>query len=165
MKGCRKLLIAVNGSLETLERGLALADDERTWITVLKVIPPFEGDLHLTGVKHIEDVLDGGAGRVVAEARRRADRERQPIRTRIETGEVHRKIVEVAREERCDLIVLGARKRRGVLARLLGDRVIEKVIEAAPCPVFVVSDRRADAPGAARSRAWPASCLVARTTP
>jgi nucleotide-binding universal stress UspA family protein len=139
MKGCRKLLIAVNGSLEALERGIQLADDEKTWITVLKVIPPFEGDLNLTGVKNIDDVFEGGARDVAAEIRRVADTERQPIKTRIEAGEVHRKIVEVAKEERCDLIVLGARKRKnGILGRLLGDRVIEKVIDAAPCPVFVV---------------------------
>jgi nucleotide-binding universal stress UspA family protein len=139
MKGCRKLLIAVNGSLEPLERGVELADHERTWITVLKVIPPLDGDLNLTGVKNIEDVLDGGAGRVAAEVRRVAEAERTPIKTRVEAGEVHRKIVEVAREERCDLIVLGARKRKsGLLGRLLGDRVIERVIEDAPCPVFVV---------------------------
>lgn len=139
MKGCRKLLIAVNGSLEVLERGIELADDEKTWITVLKVIPPFEGDLNLTGVKNIDDVIDGGARLVAAKIRSVAEAERAPIKTRVEEGEVHRKIVEVAREERCDLIVLGARKRKGgLLGRLLGDRVIEKVIDEAPCPVFVV---------------------------
>lgn len=139
MKGCRKLLIAVNGSLEVLERGLRLADDEKTWITVLKVIPPLDGELDLTGVKNLADVLDGGGRLVAAEARRIAEGERQPIKTRVEAGEVHRKIVEVAKEERCDLIVLGARKRKdGILGRLFGDRVIEKVIDDAPCPVFVV---------------------------
>lgn len=139
MKGCRKLLVAVNGSLDVLEEGIRLADDEKTWITVLKVIPPFEGDLNLTGVKNIGDVLDGGARLVSAEVRKMAEAERSPIKTRVEAGEVHRKIVEVAREERCDLIVLGARKRKsGILGRLLGDRVIERVIDDAPCPVFVV---------------------------
>jgi nucleotide-binding universal stress UspA family protein len=140
MKGCRKLLVAVNGSLEVLRHGLELADHEKTWITVLKVVPPNEGDLNLTGVKNIGDVLDGGARLLSERVRAVADEERTPIKTRIEEGAVHRKIVEVAREERCDLIVLGARKRRkgGVLARLLGDRVMEKVIEQAPCPVFVV---------------------------
>ncbi len=138
MKGCRKLLIAVNGSLEVLKQGIKLSDDEKTWITVLKVIPPFEGDLNLTGVKNIGDVLDGGGQLMAAEVRGVAESERTPIKTRIEQGEVHRKIVEVAKEERCDLIVLGAKKKRGVLGRLLGDRVIEKVIDRAPCPVFVV---------------------------
>lgn len=138
MKGCRKLLIAVNGSLEVLKQGIKLSDDEKTWITVLKVIPPFEGDLNLTGVKNIGDVLDGGGQLMAAEVRGVAESERTPIKTRIEQGEVHRKIVEVAKEERCDLIVLGAKKKRSVLGRLLGDRVIEKVIDRAPCPVFVV---------------------------
>ncbi len=139
MKGCRKVLIAVNGSLEILKEGIKLADDEKSWITVLKVIPPFEGDLDLTGVKSIGDVLDSGARRIAADVRRLADEERAPVKTRIEEGEIHEKIVEVAKEERCDLIVLGARRRKGgVLGRLLGDHVIEKVIERAHCPVFVV---------------------------
>ena len=139
MKGCRKLLIAVNGSLDVLRQGIQLADHEKTWITVLKVIPPFEGDLNLTGVKNIGDVLDGGGRLVAAEVGRMAEAERTPIKTRIEEGEVHRKIVEVAKEERCDLIVLGAKKKKGgLLGRLFGDRVIEKVIDQAPCPVFVV---------------------------
>ncbi len=139
MKGCRKLLIAVNGSLDVLKQGLEISDDEKTWITVLKVIPPFEGDLNLTGVKSISDVLDGGGRLLTAEVRTVAEAERTPIKTRIEQGEVHRKIVEVAEEERCDLIILGAKKNKGgVLGRLLGDRVIEKVIDQAPCPVFVV---------------------------
>lgn len=138
MKGCRKVLIAVNGSMEVLRKGIDLADDEKTWITVLKVIPPFEGELNLTGIKNIRDVLDGGAERVVAEVARLAEAERAPVKTRIERGEVHRKIVEVAGEERCDLIILGAKRRKGVLGRILGDHVIEKVIARAPCPVFVV---------------------------
>ncbi len=139
MKGCRKVLIAVNGSLDILEEGIQLADDEKSWITVLKVIPPFEGDLNLTGIKNIGDVLDSGAQRVAAEVRKVAEEERAPVKTRIEEGEVHLKIVEVAKEERCDLIVLGAKKRKGrLLSRLLGDHVIEKVIEQAHCPVFVV---------------------------
>jgi nucleotide-binding universal stress UspA family protein len=140
MKGCRKLLVAVNGSLEVLRHGLELADHERTWITVLKVVPPNEGDLNLTGARSIADVLDGGGRLLAARVRAVAEAERAPVKVRVEEGAVHRRIVEVAREERCDLIVLGARRRRrgGVLARLLGDRVVEKVIEQAPCPVFVV---------------------------
>ncbi len=138
MKGCRKVLIAVNGSMDVVKRGIDLADDEKTWITVLKVIPPYEGDLNLTGIKNIGDVLDGGSRLIAAEVASMAEAERAPVKTRIEEGEVHRKIVEVAEEERCDLIVLGAKKQKGVLGRLLGDHVIEKVIDRAPCPVFVV---------------------------
>ena len=57
MKGYRKVLIAVNGSKEVLRQGLKLAGDEECWVTVVKVIPPYEGDLNLVGIKNIEDVL------------------------------------------------------------------------------------------------------------
>lgn len=136
MKGYRKILIAVNGSMNVLSEGLKLAADERCWVTVVKVIPPFEGDLNLTGIRNIEDVLNSGVSREVAGMKEKAEQEGALIKTRIEEGAVDRKIIEVAEEENCDLIILGAKKRR--FARFLGDRVSEKVIGHAPCPVLVV---------------------------
>jgi nucleotide-binding universal stress UspA family protein len=138
MKGYRKVLIAVNGSKEVLTQGLKLACDEKCWITVVKVLPPTDGDLNLTGIKNLEDVLDNGAFRETAEIRNIAETEKTLIKTRIEEGEAHKKIVEVAEEERCDVIVMGAKK-RSWMRRLFGDNTVEKVISQAPCPVFVVS--------------------------
>ncbi len=138
MKGFRKVLIAVNGSLDVLKHGLKLAQDEKTWVTVVKVIPPYEGDLDLTSVKSIEDVLDSGVARVLADIKNTADAEGALVKTRIEEGDISQKIVEVAEEERCDLIILGAKKKNGLLERLFGDNVVEKVVDHAPCPVFVV---------------------------
>lgn len=43
MKGYRKILIAVNGSKDVLLKGLKLAGDEKCWVTVVKVLPPYEG--------------------------------------------------------------------------------------------------------------------------
>ena len=137
MKGCRKILIAVNGSKEVLRQGLKLAEDERTWITVVKVIPDNEGELNLTGVKNIGDILDSYTGKERSEINAIASDERLLIRTRIEQGEPHQKIVEVAEEERCDVIIMGAKK-RSWLRRLFGDHTVEKVISQSPCPVLVV---------------------------
>ena len=39
-----------------------------------------------------------------------ADTEGALIKTRLEEGKVHEKIVDVAKEEQCDLIVMGAHK-------------------------------------------------------
>lgn len=138
MKGYRKVLIAVNGSLDVLKKGIALAQDEKTWVTVVKVIPPYDGDLNLTGIKNIGDVLDSGVKDVLSSIRATAAVEGALIKTRVEEGEIDRKIVEVAEEERCDVIILGAKKKAGMPGRLFGDQVIEKVISRAPCPVFVV---------------------------
>ena len=139
MKGYRKVLIALNGHQEVLEQGIKLAQDEKTWITVVKVVQPYEGDLNLTGIKNLHDVLDDGAARAVSDINRIAGREGALVKTRLEAGDVPQRIVEVAEEEKCDLIIMGSRKKKGFLSRLFGDHVVEKVIDRAPCPVFVVA--------------------------
>ncbi|MDP2276634.1 MAG: universal stress protein [Nitrospirota bacterium] len=138
MKGYRKILIAVNGSKNVLAEGLKLAGDEQCWVTVVKVIPPNEGDLNLTGIKNIGDVLDSGGERAISEFQNIAKAERMLIKTRLEEGKTHEKIIEVAEEERCDLIILGAQKKRNRLLKIFGGNTIEKVIHNAPCPVLVV---------------------------
>jgi nucleotide-binding universal stress UspA family protein len=137
MKGCRKILIAVNGSKDVLRQGLKLAEDERTWITVVKVIPQNEGELNVTGIKNIGDILDSYSEKERSEISAIAADERMLIKTRIEEGEPYRKIVAAAEEERCDVIIMGAKK-RSWLRRLFGDNTVEKVISQAPCPVLVV---------------------------
>ena len=138
MKGYRKVLIALNGSREVLEQGIKLARDEKTWITVVKVVQPFDGDLNLTGIKNLNDVLDDGGAAAVREIRRTAEAEGALVKTRLEQGDVPQRIVDVAQEEKCDLIIMGSKKKKGILSRLFGDHVVEKVIDRAPCPVFVV---------------------------
>jgi nucleotide-binding universal stress UspA family protein len=138
MKGYKKVLIAVNGSREVLKQGIKLAQDEKTWITVVKVVQPYEGDLNLTGIKNLHDVFDDGGGKALAEISRIAEAEGALIKTRLEAGDVPDRIVEVAAEEKCDLIIMGSKKKKGILSRLFGDHIVEKVIDRAPCPVFVV---------------------------
>jgi nucleotide-binding universal stress UspA family protein len=138
MKGYRKVLIALNGHKEVLEQGIRLAQDEKTWITVVKIVQPFDGDLNLTGIKNLNDILDDGSSQAMTEIRKIAEKEGALIKTRLEQGDVPQRIVEVAEEEQCDLIIMGSKKKKGILSRLFGDHVVEKVIDRAPCPVFVV---------------------------
>lgn len=137
MRGVRKILIAVNGSKEVLRQGLQLAGDEGCWVTVVKVVPENDGDLDLTGVKDVEDVLTSGVAREVAEIGGIADAAGALVKTRVESGAPHERILEVARQERCDVIVLG-RQKRSWLRKLFGDNVVGNVIRRAPCPVLVV---------------------------
>lgn len=139
MKGYRKVLIAVNGSLDVLKTGLKVAQDEGCWVTVLKVIPPNEGELHLTGIKNVEDVLISGADHALREIRNIARSEGTIIKTRIETGNISSRILEVAEEENCDLIIVGAKKEKGI-KRLFSDKVVKKLIDQSPCPVLVVGN-------------------------
>src|SRR6266498_5720693 len=120
MKGYRKVLIAVNGSKNVLAEGLKLAGDEKCWVTVVKVIPPFEGDINLTGIKNIEDILNSDSRKEISEMNAAADKEGALIKTRVETGDVHKKILEVAEEERCDVIIMGKKKQR-LITKIFGD--------------------------------------------
>jgi len=139
MKGYRKVLIALNGHKEVLTQGIKLAQDEKTWITVVKVVQPFDGDLNLTGIKNLDDVLDDGGNAALSEVRKAAQAEGVMIKTRLEQGDVTQRIVEVAEEEKCDLIIMGSRKKKGIFSRLFGDHIVENVINQAPCPVYVVA--------------------------
>jgi nucleotide-binding universal stress UspA family protein len=139
MKGYRKVLIALNGHKEVLTQGIKLAQDEKTWITVVKVVQPFDGDLNLTGIKNLDDVLDDGGNAALAEVRKAAQAEGVMIKTRLEEGDVPQRIVEVAEEEHCDLIIMGSKKKKGIFSRFFGDHIVEKVIDQAPCPVYVVA--------------------------
>jgi nucleotide-binding universal stress UspA family protein len=137
MKGYKKILIAVNGSKDVLTQGLRLAQDEKCWVTVVKVLPPHEGDLELVGIKNIGDVLDNGSEKHLAGIGDVAKAEGALVKTRIEEGDIPEKIVEVAEEENCDLIIMGTNKTNW-FKKLFGKNVVEKVINQAPCPVLVV---------------------------
>ena len=137
MKGYRKIVIAVNGSKHVLRQGLSLAQDEKCWVTVVKVVPPHNGDLNLVGIKNIDDVLDNGARKEANEIMNVAQAESALVKTRVEEGDIPEKIVEVAEDEKCDLIIMGANKTNW-FRKLFGKNVVEKVINQAPCPVLVV---------------------------
>ena len=137
MKGYRKILIAVNGSKDALVQGLQLAKEEKCWVTVVKVVHENEGDLDLTGIKNIGDAISGAASKDISIVKEAAEKERMLVRTRIEEGKVSEKIVEVAEDENCDLIVIGSSP-KSWFSRLFGEKIIEKVIDMAPCPVLVV---------------------------
>lgn len=138
MKGYRKVLIAVNGSLGPLKEGLKVADDERCWVTVLKVLPPYEGDIELTGIKDLRDVLNSGRQEIETGLAACAREERALAKVRVEEGDIPGTIKRVAEEEKCDLIIMGQRKVRGFFRRLFGDNASMKVVKDAPCPVLFV---------------------------
>jgi nucleotide-binding universal stress UspA family protein len=71
------------------------------------------------------------------------------LERRLEEGDPAKKIVAVADELGCDLIVVGTHGRGG-LGRLLMGSVADKVLRKAPCPVLTVrSAYPADAPAGA----------------
>ena len=137
MKDYKKVLIAVNGKMDVLTEGLKSVKDEKCIVTVLKVVPSYEGDLGLVGVKNIGDVLNGDRDRLISELEDVAKAKGAIVRTRVEEGDIQEKILEVAEEEKSDMIIMGAGK-QSLVKKVLGMNVTEKVVNQAPCPVVKV---------------------------
>ena len=62
--------------------------------------------------------------------------------TRVVNGDARLELVDLARTEQCDLVVVGSHGRTG-LARLLLGSVAAHVVSHAPCTVVVVKPKRA----------------------
>lgn len=78
-------------------------------------------------MSNIKEVLKGPGEKILTEAREIAESEGVTIKTRLEEGEAFEKIIDVAGEEGCDLIIMG---RRGItrLERALMGGVTAKVV-------------------------------------
>ena len=141
MPGYRKILIAHDGSASgknALMQAIRLAGAERSWIKILVVAPAYEGDLDITGVADIREALRGPARKLVAEAKAIAGKEGAPtVATNLEEGEPYDRIVSVAGEENCDLIVVG-RRGMGRIERALMGSVTARVIGHTKKDVLVV---------------------------
>ena len=59
------------------------------------------------------------------------------VRTLVRTGSPYQEIVDLATDERADLVAMGTHGRSGVSRLLLGS-VADRVIRLAPCPVLTV---------------------------
>jgi len=130
MSRYNKILVPMDGSetsKNALRQSFKLAFDEKMWMTVVAIDPPYLGDIDLVGISNIKDVLKGRGEEILEEARKIAAEENASIKTRHEEGEPFAKIVEIAEEENCDLIVMGRRGLHGIERTLMGS-VTAKVI-------------------------------------
>ncbi|MDP2278818.1 MAG: universal stress protein [Nitrospirota bacterium] len=136
----RKILVAFDGSESSknaLRQAFRLANDEECWITVISVIPPYEGEMELVGVKDIRASLRKPCDDALAEAEKIAKAEKALIKTVCEEGEIYEKVVDIADSENCGIIVLG---RRGMsrLERALVGSVTARVIGHTQKDILVV---------------------------
>lgn len=138
----RKILVAYDGS-ESAKNALAIASqmarENKSWIKVVAVLPDYQGDLELVGVKNIRETMEGTGRELLAEAQRIADAGDFHILTNLEQGEPFERIVHVAEDENCDLIVMG-RKGLSPLERELMGSVTARVIGHTNRDVLVVPD-------------------------
>jgi nucleotide-binding universal stress UspA family protein len=134
----RKILLCYDGSAEAeraLERAVEIATVVPSRVTVVSVAEP------IYPVAVLADLVDPAE----TEAHRRLlDDAVRTLRARgVEAGTVEPAgdtadlIVEMARQEAADLIVVGCRH-RGLIRRLLFGSVSAEVVANAPCDVLVV---------------------------
>lgn len=138
----RKILVAYDGSRSAknaLSLASQLAREDKSWIKVLAVVPPYHGDLELLGVANIKETIAGSGQKLLAEATQIADQEDVHILTNLEQGEAYEQIVHVAEEENCDLIVMG-RKGQGKLERELMGSVTARVIGHTRKDILVIPE-------------------------
>jgi len=136
----RKILVAVDGSesgKNALHQAFKLANEEKCWITVTSVVPPYEGEIETLGVKDIRAALRKPCDDALAEVEKIAKTERMLVKMVCEEGEIHERIVDLAEAENCDVIVMGRRGLRHIERALIGS-VTARVIGHTQRDVLVV---------------------------
>jgi nucleotide-binding universal stress UspA family protein len=136
----RKILVALDGSEsahQALAQSFALARDEKCWLLAATVVPGVDGDLELVGLGDVRAALRKPGEAILERARALAEAERVPLKTVLEEGEAWERIVHLADDERCDLIVMGRRGLRR-LERVMMGSVTARVIGHADRDVLVV---------------------------
>ncbi|MCL2449451.1 MAG: universal stress protein [Polyangiaceae bacterium] len=137
----QKILVPVDGSpcsKAALFEAVALAEDVGATVDVLHVTPPDTFEVGST-TPSTSDArrTDGDAiDQAVSEAESRLG---SRLTRRNEAGEPARKILELAENERPELIVMGTHGRIGRLRSLVGS-VAETVVRNSPCPVLTVRE-------------------------
>jgi nucleotide-binding universal stress UspA family protein len=142
MASYRKILVAYDGSASArnaLAVASHLAQEDKSWIKVLSVLPGYNGELELVGVSKIGETIEGPGRRLLEEAQEIADQEDVHILTNMTQGEPYDKIVHVADDENCDLIIMGRRGTHRLERELVGS-VTARVIGYTPKDVLVVPD-------------------------
>jgi nucleotide-binding universal stress UspA family protein len=145
MLSIKKILIPQDGSdssLEALNYASSFAREFKVTVYLMTVI---EANQSIYDAYMDPGVLSQRESRIMTlvnkklgEAEKKA-REMgiQDVISIVHLGTPYKKIIDVAREEHIDLIVMGTHGRSGVSHFLIGS-VTEKVIRTAPCPVLVI---------------------------
>lgn len=137
----RKILLAYDGSegaKRALKTGLQLAQIHQAelWaLAVIETLPRFSATID--EVKEEKEFAEHQYGTILEEARSEAREAGVEIKTVVRPGHPAKTIVEVAKEGKFDLILVGHTGLSEVWAKFLGTTA-EKVSRHAPCSVLIV---------------------------
>lgn len=146
MKPFTKILVPIDfttHAAEAVRRAVELARHYGAGVTLCYVYEPADYPLPSGYIVYTPEQLE----RVTQEIQKRLEAARKdaeavsggavPISTRLLQGSAALSIIDLASDEKFDLIVMGTHGRTGV-GRLLMGSVAEKVVRAAPCSVLTV---------------------------
>lgn len=141
MNKYHKILVAVDGSDASLHALRETFGLTKSRITVASVIPPYEGDLRLVGVRdmhaNIQALVSEPYEVALEKVKKMAEAEGASIKTVCEVGEPHKIIADLAEGENCDLIVIGIRGQNLVQHALMGS-ITARVIGYSQKDILVV---------------------------
>ena len=136
----RKILVAIDGSesgTHALRESFKFATDDKSSVTVVSVIPPYEGDLGATWITNVKEAIEKPCRVALSQAEEMAKKEKVSIKTVCEEGEIYERIVDLADAENFDLIVMGKGGTAGLEKALIGS-VTARVIGHSQRDVLVV---------------------------
>lgn len=137
----KRILVAYDGSegaQKALIAGIKLAQIHQAQLFALAVeekLPKFPGTID--EVQEEKELANKFYGRLLAEAQNKAQEAGLELKTLIRAGHPAKTIVQVAKEGKFDLLVVGHTGLSAVWAAFLGTTA-EKVSRHAPCSVLIV---------------------------
>lgn len=136
----RKVLLSIDGSktsMHALREFIRFSKTEKLSITVVSVIPPYEGDLAATWTNNIITSMKKQCDISLSEALKIAGEEGVMIETVCEEGEIYERIVDLADMGNYDLIVMG-KKGMSLVERAFVGSVTSRVIGYSRQDVLVI---------------------------
>ena len=143
----KKILVAVDGSdhaKHALNYALDSADKWGAELVILTVVPPispfiYSSEFDSTYIPELEDNIRKSHQKILRESAEQVNNKHLEIKveTRLEEGRPSDVIVETAREEDVDLIVMGSRGLGGITGWVLGS-TSRHVVEVCTKPILIV---------------------------
>ena len=135
----KRILVPVDFSdcsKKALEYAARFARQFGAELTLLHVVPRYPAVPEMGPI----DVETLQEGRAQLEVVRLTIGDLAPCDTLLRTGTPHMKIIEAAKEQSIDLIIIATHGHKGLTRVLLGSTT-ERVVREAPCPVLVVREK------------------------
>ena len=137
----KKILVATDGSKPANRASNVAADLAEKYLASILLLSVVQPRSHIRIGVSIEylTILKTRHEKLLAASKRKLEKNKPALKvsTKLLIGRPSKKIVQMAKEEGSDLIVIGSRGLGGMNRHLLGS-VSDRVANEAPCPVLIV---------------------------